>query len=126
MIAVRSLLVSAMLAAAPVAAAHANGSADLQACKAMAATLAPKQADIAKLTETRDAAATNVETTGEAWEDVQIHRRASAGHATKADEAKAVYDEAKRVLAKHEMALQSAVNQFNDDVAAYNSRCASK
>lgn len=122
----RPLLLSALLLAGPVAAAQANGTADMQACKAMAATLTPKQAEIAEMTAKRDEAASAVETTGEAWEDIEIHRRASAGHAAQADTAKAAYDEAKKLLARHELALQASVRQYNDDVAAFNSRCAKK
>jgi hypothetical protein len=63
---------------------------------------------------------------GEAWEDLEIHRRASAGHAAQADTAKAAYDEAKKLLAQRELALQASVRQYNDDIAAFNSRCAKK
>lgn len=122
----RPLLLVALMVAGPVAAAQANGASDMQACKAMAATLAPKQAEIAELTALRDEAAETVETTGEAWEDIEIHRRASAGHAAAADAAKAAYDEAKKRLARQELALQASVRQYNDDVAAFNSRCTKK
>lgn len=122
----RPLLLVALMVAGPVAAAQANGASDMQACKAMAATLAPKQAEIAELTALRDEAAETVETTGEAWEDIEIHRRASAGHAAAADAARTVYDEAKKRLARQELALQASVRQYNDDVAAFNSRCTKK
>lgn len=122
----RPLLLVALMVAGPVAAAQANGASDMQACKAMAATLTPKQAEIAELTALRDEAAETVETTGEAWEDIEIHRRASAGHAAAADTAKTAYDEAKKGLARHELALQASVRQYNDDVAAFNTRCTKK
>ena len=122
----RPLLLVALMVAGPVAAAQANGASDMQACKAMAATLTPKQAEIAELTALRDEAADSVETTGEAWEDIEIHRRASAGHAAAADTAKAAYDEAKKRLARQELALQASVRQYNDDVTAFNSRCTKK
>lgn len=122
----RPALLAALMVAGPVAAAEANGASDMQACKAMAATLAPKQAEIAELTALRDTAAESVETTGEAWEDIEIHRRASAGHAAAADTAKTAYDEAKKGLARHELALQASVRQYNDDVAAFNTRCTKK
>ena len=123
MILFRPLFLAALMIAGPVAAAQANGTADMQACKAMAATLTPKQIEIAELTALRDEAAETVETTGEAWEDIEIHRRASAGHAAAADTAKTAYDEAKKRLARDELALQASVRQYNDDVAAFNSRC---
>lgn len=122
----RPALLAALMVAGPVAAAEANGASDMQACKAMAATLAPKQTEIAELTALRDAAAETVEATGEAWEDIEIHRRASAGHAAAADTAKTAYDEAKKRLARDELALQASVRQYNDDVAAFNSRCTKK
>lgn len=122
----RPLFLSAFLLAGPVAVAQANGTADLRACKAMAETLPPKQAEITGMTAKRDEAAAAVETTGEAWEDLEIHRRASAGHAAQADTAKAAYDEAKKLLAQRELALQASVRQYNDDIAAFNSRCAKK
>ena len=121
---IRHLLLALIIAGAHAAVAEANGASDLKACKAMAATLAPKQADIADMTAERDAAAEATETTGEAWEDAEIHRRISAGHAATADEAKAAYGEARQLLARREMALQASVAQFNDDVAVYNARCA--
>lgn len=123
---IRPLMLALLIAGAHAAVAEANGASDLKACKAMAATLAPKQADIADMTAERDAAAEAVETHGEAWEDAEVHRRVSASHAAAADRAKAAYDDARKLLASHEMALQSSVTQFNDDVAAYNSRCARK
>ena len=122
----RPLMLALFIAGAHAAVAEANGASDLKACKAMAATLAPKQADIEDMTAERDTAAETAETTGEAWEDAEIHRRASAGHAAAADEAKAAYGEAKRLLARREMALKASVAQFNDDVAAYNNQCARK
>ncbi len=123
---IRPLMLALLIASAHAAVAEANGASDLKACKAMAATLAPKQADIADMAAERDAAAEAVETNGEAWEDAEVHRRVSAGHAAAADRAKAAYDDSRKLLASHEMALQSSVAQFNDDVAAYNSRCTRK
>lgn len=122
----RTLVLAVLLATGPLATARANGSADVQACKAMAAKLGPVQAEIAKLKQTRDEAAETVETTGEAWDDAEVMRRASAGHAATADTAKAAYDDAKNLLAARELALQSSVSQFNDDVTAYNTRCTKK
>lgn len=123
---IRPLMLALLIVGAHAAVAEANGASDIKACKALAATLAPKQADITAMTAARDAAFDATETTGEAWEDAEIHRRASAGHAAAADEAKLAYDEANKLLARREMALQASVSQYNDDVAAFNSRCAKK
>lgn len=123
---IRPLMLAAAMLAAPVAFAHANGTPDVKACKAMTETLAPKQADIAEMTATRDTAAAKVEAAGDAWEDAETHRLVSSSHAVTADQAKASYDEARQTLARQEMALQASVRQYNDDVAAFNSRCARK
>lgn len=119
----RRFLFVGLLCAALGAPAHAS---DVAACKAMQATLAPRAAEIADLTSKRDASAELVEATGEAWEDVEIHRLVSAGHAAKADSEKAIYDDAKRQLARDEMALQASLKQYNSDVAVFNGRCAPK
>lgn len=122
----RPALLALILLGAHPATADANGTSHLKACKALAATLAPKQADIAKMTSTRDETAATVEASGEAWEDAEIHRHASAGHATKADQTKAAYEDAKNQLARQELALQATVRQYNDDISAFNSQCAKK
>ncbi len=49
--------------------ALANGKVDVAACKAMQATLAPRQAEISELTEQREASALRAEEAGIAWED---------------------------------------------------------
>ncbi|MBK8199352.1 MAG: hypothetical protein IPK75_13425 [Acidobacteria bacterium] len=122
----RALILSGVLSLAFAAPALAAGTRDAAACKAMQATLAPRQTEIADLTAARDAAAELTEVSGEAWEDVEIHRLASKAHAAAADEAKAAYEAAKAKLARDELALQDAVVRFNDDVAAFNTRCTSK
>ncbi len=119
----RQILAIGLVSMALAAPAHAS---DIAACKAMKATLAPREAEISELTAKRDASAELVETTGEAWEDVEIHRLVSKGHADKADAGKATYEDARRQLARDEMALQATLKQFNTDVAVYNGRCASK
>jgi len=106
--------------------ALANGTVDAAACKAMQATLAPRQAEISELTEQREASALRAEEAGIAWEDAEIHRLVSAGHAATADRERAAYDAAKKQVARDELALQSAVKQFNTDVSVYNTRCAPK
>jgi len=123
---IRSMMLAVAILASHAAVAEANGASDVRACKAMAAAMGPRQAEITKLTASRDEAAEAVETTGEAWEDSEIHRRASSGHAATADMAKAAYDDATKRLAREEMALQATVAEFNKDVSVFNSRCARK
>lgn len=119
----RSMIVYGFLALVIAGPAAANGKVDVAACKAMQATLAPRQAEIAELTEKRAASATHAEDTGAAWEDAEIHRMVSPAFAKTADELKVSYEEAKGQLARDELALQSAVSAFNADVAAFNTRC---
>lgn len=123
---IRPLMLAVIIAGTHVAVAEANGTSGIKACKALAATMPPKQSDIAEMTAERDVSAEIVETTGEAWEDAEIHRRASAGHATTADQAKAAYEKAKRVLAQQELALQASVAEYNEDIVDFNNRCAKK
>ena len=122
------LLIAAIFAvAAPVAGADAASSArDLARCQAMSATFKPKEEEVAKLKDARDAQAEIVETKGEAWDDVEILRNASGAHAKAADEAKADYDAAKADLARMELGLQASVSALNADFAAYNQSCATK
>lgn len=122
----RPLLIAIAFVACHSAVAEANGARDSGACRAMAATMPAREAEIAELTANRDAAAEAVETMGDAWEDLEIHRLASGTHAAAADRAKADYDDARKLLARREMALQATLRQFNDDVAVFNSRCATK
>lgn len=122
----RPLMLAVILLGAPMAAAHANGAMSVKACKALAAELPSRQADISKMTGERDTAAATVETAGEAWEEAETHRLVSAHHASAADEAKAAYEAARNVLTDQELALQDVASNYNDDVAAFNSRCAKK
>ncbi|MEZ5946248.1 MAG: hypothetical protein R3C13_10120 [Hyphomonas sp.] len=112
--------------AAPVAAADAASAKDLARCQAMSATFGPKQEDIAKLKEARDAQAEIVEAKGEAWDDVEVLRNASAGHAEKADVAKADYESARKELARMELGLQASLSALNADIEAFNQSCAQK
>lgn len=123
---IRPLLVVVAIVACHSAVAEANGARDDGACKAMAATMPAREAEIAELTASRDAAAEAVEANGDTWEDLEIHRLASSAHAAAADRAKAEYDDARKLLARREVALQATLRQFNDDVAVFNSRCATK
>ena len=123
----RLLIAAILVLTAPVAAADAAVSAkDLARCQAMSATFAPKQKDIAKLKEARDAQAELVETRGEAWDDVEVLRNASAEHAKTADAAKADYEAAKTDLVRMEQGLQAAVAALNADIDAYNRSCATQ
>lgn len=106
--------------------ALANGKVDVAACKAMQAALAPRQAEMSELIGQRGASALRAEEAGIAWEDAEIHRLVSAEHAATADRELAAYDAAKKTFARDEIALQSAVKQFNADVGAYNTRCSPK
>ncbi len=106
--------------------ALATGKLDAEACRAMQATIAPRQAEIAKLTELRAASAIRAEDAGVNWEDSEIHRLVSAEHAAMADRKLAAYEAAKQQFAKDEMALQSTVRSFNADVSIFNARCSSK
>ena len=119
------LLIAAIFAiAAPVAAADAAISAkDLARCQAMSATFKPKQEEIARQKEARDAQAELVETKGEAWDDAEVVRNFSAGQAKAADAARADYEVAKADLIRMEQGLQAAVTALNADVEAYNRSC---
>lgn len=120
----RHLIVCGLLALAFAGPAAANGKVDVAACKAMQATLAPRQAEIAELTGKRAASATRVEEAGAAWEDAEVHRLVSPSLAKAADELNASFERAKGQLARDDLALLSAVSAFNADVDAFNTRCA--
>lgn len=120
----RTLSIAAFILTLPAAAAQAGNAQDIRACEAMAATTGPREAEIAALTAERDEAAAGAGHAGDAWEDAEIHRLASPGHAAAADAARAAFDEARQRLSRREMALQAAIRQFNDDADMFNSRCA--
>lgn len=119
---IRTLISLALYAGAFAGPALANGKAD-PACLAMQASLKPRQEEIDTLHAQRDASAEAVETTGQAWDDVEVHRLMSAQHAEAADREKLAYEEARKQLARDELALQSALKQYNADVAVFNARC---
>jgi len=119
----RYLIICGYLALSAASPAAANGKADVAACKAMQATLGPREAEIAELTQRRAASAAQAEELGAAWEDAEIHRLVSPSFAKAADELKASFESAKGQLARDDLALRSAVSAFNTDVAAYNTRC---
>jgi hypothetical protein len=103
--------------------ASANDKADPAACAAMQATLAPREADVAELTEARNAAFARAEATKKVWQDVEVHRSISERYAAVADRDKAAYESAREALAREDMALQSVLQQFDTDRAVFNARC---
>jgi len=122
----RHTIIAALLTLSIASPALANGKPDIQACKAMQATIAPREAEIAELTAKREASALLAEEAGVRWEDAEIHRLVSAAHAATADHERAAYDTAKKQFARDELALRSAVKQFNTDVSIFNVRCVSQ
>lgn len=98
-------------------------SASALSCSQQAAQLQKQQTATQELAETRLTLVDEVEAAGDAWEDVEIHRLASAGHADTADQAKAEYETLKANLLEKEASLQSQVMSLNQDVAAYNAKC---
>lgn len=123
---IRLLVVSLALAVAMPAAANSLSPKQMERCKAMQVTLAPKKAELEAATANRDALATKTEALGEQYEDAQVMRLASASNAKAADSAKAEFDAAKRAFAQAELALQANARQFNQDVSDYNQSCTPK
>lgn len=119
---IRTLLSIALCAGALAGPALANGKSD-PACTAMQASLKPRQQEIETLQQRRDTSAGFVETAGMRWDDLEVHRLVSARHAEVADREKLAYEEARKQLASDELALQSALKQYNFDIAAFNARC---
>ncbi len=123
---IRLLLVSLALVVAMPVAADSLSPKQMERCKAMQVTLAPKQAELEAATANRDALATRTEALGEQYEDAQVMRLASASNAKAADFAKAEFEAAKRAFAQAEFALQANARQFNQDVSDYNQSCTPK
>ncbi|MEL6861223.1 MAG: hypothetical protein AAGL11_05235 [Pseudomonadota bacterium] len=115
MISSLSALAALFVIAAPTASALS--------CAEQAAALQDRQMEAQEIADARLALVDEVEAAGDAWEDVEIHRLASAGHAATADEAKAVYEGLKADLFEKESSLQTLVLALNDEVADYNQRC---
>lgn len=105
--------------------AHANAQ-TVEACRAMAATIAPRQAEVDALVVLRDETAAWVEAQGDVWEDAETHRLISTRHAAAANAARASYDDARKALARQEMALQATVRSFNYDLERFNRICATE
>ena len=123
---IRIFLASVALMIAMPATADALSPKQVERCRAMKSTLAPKQAEIEKATASRDELAARAEALGEQYEDAQVMRLASSSNAEAADSAKAEFDAARRAFAQAEFALQANARQFNQDVADYNRSCAPK
>ena len=123
---IRLLLASLALAVAMPAAADSLSPKQVERCKAMQVTLAPKKAELEEATANRDALAAKAEALGEGYEDAQVMRLASASNAKAADTAKAEFDAAKRAFAQADFALQANARQFNQDVADYTQSWAPK
>ena len=123
---IRIFLASVALMIAMPATADALSPKQVERCKAMQATLAPKQAEIEAATASRAELAARAEALGEQYEDAQVMRLASSSNAEAADSAKAEFDAARRAFAQAEFALQANARQFNQDVADYNRSCAPK
>ena len=115
MISSLSALVALTVFAAPMASA--------QSCAKQAASLQEKQVEAQALAEARLTLVDEIEAAGDAWEDVEVHRLVSEGHAAKADEAKLTYETLKADLFEKESSLQVLVATLNEDVQAYNQRC---
>mgnify|MGYP004044021277 CR=1 FL=1 len=115
-----------VLFASQAASADALTAQDIKRCKAMAATLAPKKAEIAELKAKRDELAVVVEDKGDTWENAEALRLLSSGHAQSADAAKADYQATRQELARADQALQALLHQFNQDISAYNNSCAAE
>ena len=123
---IRIFFASVALMMAMPATADTLSPKQVERCRAMKSTLAPKQAEIEAATVTRDELAAKAEALGEQYEDAQVMRLASSSSADAADSAKAEFDAARRAFAQAEYALQASARQFNQDVADYNRSCATK
>ena len=106
-----------------VLAVFATPSALSQTCGQQAAELQSKQSQAQKIADARLVLRDDVEAAGDAWDELEIHRLASAGHASSADEAKAKYERLKADLIEKETDLQARVAALNERVEAYNQRC---
>jgi len=98
-------------------------SASAMGCAEQARDLQNRQVEVQEIADARLALVDEVEAAGDAWEDVEVHRLASAGHAQVADDAKLKYETLKSDLMQKEVALQAMVVSINDDVADYTKRC---
>ncbi len=120
----RLMIAALFLALAPVAGADAASARDMARCKAMQATMVPKQREIDEAKARRDDLAAIAEADGDAWENAEAVRNFSKSHAAEADAAKAAFTASRKALADSELGLQFMVQGFNEDVSAFNQSCA--
>ena len=99
---------------------------DSAACHVRSAELQAEQASLQKRADARLDLLASTEAAGETWEDAEIHRLASAGHAAKADTAKTEYEGLKAQLRRLETTLQTELGQHNQSIARYNRDCTKK
>lgn len=92
-------------------------------CSQQAADLQTRQVKAQSLADSRLELVDEVEAAGDVWEDLEVHRLASASHAEAADAAKFEYETLKADLLDKELALQALLISLNEDVAAYNAAC---
>ena len=104
-------------------AAFATPFAVAQTCGQQASELQAQQTEAQEIADARLTLLDEVEAAGDVWEDLEVHRLASSGHASSADEAKAKYEALKADLVQKESDLQARVVALNESVAAYNQRC---
>ena len=122
----RLIPVSLVCAAMIVPASHALTASEVKQCKAMGQSLQVRSAELQEQDQTRVTEAEAVETAGALWEDAEVHRYASPGHAAEADALKADFDALKSSFMKKEMTFFSNAAMLNEDMAAYNAMCAAK
>lgn len=116
MISSLSALAAMILMASPTASALT--------CAEQAADLQKQQAKAQEIADARIALADEVEAAGDAWESAEAMRNFSQDQAAEADATKVAYDSLKADLMVKEQSLQTLVVSLNQDVAAYNQRCA--
>ncbi|MEL6661547.1 MAG: hypothetical protein AAFR33_00995 [Pseudomonadota bacterium] len=121
---IRSLLVLSVIGLAAAGPAAALTGDEVRQCNAMAATFEAKEAEINRLKAAQAALAAEAEILGEEWELLEEQRRFSARHAASADEAKAAFETARDAANRAGMDLNSKVQMFQADAAAFNAKCA--
>lgn len=121
---IKSLCVSGLVLALPLASASALTSAEIKQCRAMGASLQVRQAELAEADEARLTLAEVVEFSGEIWEAAEATRNFGEAEAAEADRTKADYESQRADFIRKDMAFQSNVAQLNQDLAAYNALCA--
>lgn len=95
----------------------------IRECQALGKSIQVRQGEVQTMTAKRDRALEVLELTGQQWDDVEIHRMISAGHAAEADKRKAAYEVEKTEFMKLDAALQSKNRMVNQSIVHYNARC---